>query len=79
VEIAQGLRLQSIHHTDYTATRAALAALGLTLLDLDQGQYATASEQNLGQSYASLKSGGGRRARWFRSYGYKTDHLENIP
>lgn len=33
VEVAQGLGLHGIHHTDYAATRAALAALGLTLLD----------------------------------------------
>ncbi len=33
VEVAQGLGLHGIHHTDYASTRAALAALGLTLPD----------------------------------------------
>ncbi len=31
VEVAQGLGLHGIHHTDYATTRASLAALGLTL------------------------------------------------
>jgi len=33
VEVAQGLGLHGIHHTSYASTRAALAALGLTLPD----------------------------------------------
>lgn len=33
VEVAQGLGMQGIHHTDYATTRTALAALGLTLPD----------------------------------------------
>ena len=33
VEVAQSLGLHGIHHTDYAATRAALAALGLTVPD----------------------------------------------
>jgi putative hydrolase of the HAD superfamily len=33
VEVAQSLGMQGIHHTDYAATRTALAALGLTLPD----------------------------------------------
>jgi putative hydrolase of the HAD superfamily len=33
VEVAQSLGLHGIHHTDYASTRAALAALGLTVPD----------------------------------------------
>ena len=33
VEVAQSLGMHGIHHTDYTTTRTALAALGLTLPD----------------------------------------------
>jgi putative hydrolase of the HAD superfamily len=33
VEVAQSLGMHGIHHTDYAATRTALAALGLTLPD----------------------------------------------
>lgn len=33
VEVAQSLGMRGIHHTDYAATRAALAELGLTLPD----------------------------------------------